>query len=158
MELLTGFSAARTVEQAWHVAREMLQARPGEPGARGAAVRMPWEIWDWYVHVAERATAMRRPLLAVRLAVFTSDWHERFVPNSGQSYMLLDQASAEQRRAIDNAAFEACYLLPPDELARTTHDTSVRDFHDELATRLGRPVDRMRENRAQAAKEAADGV
>ena len=119
---------------------------------------MPWEIWDWYVHVAQRGAVIGRPLLTVRLGVFVRDWQDRFVPNSGNSFMILDKCPDANRRMIDNAAFEACPLVAPDELARTTNEMSVREFHEQLSSALGRPIERLADLRAQTAAREKESV
>lgn len=138
---LDRFFQTRTVEEAWEAAREILSCMPQAPGARGAALHMPWEIWAWFVVAAEGGVAVGRPLTPAKLAVFADDWHDRFVPNSGQSWMILDKASVDQRRAIDEAAVSACYKLGPNVVVRSPHDVSIRELQDRLSRRLERPVE-----------------
>ncbi len=139
--LLDAFFASRAVGDAWEVARQLLEVMPQEPHARGSALHMPWEIWGWLAHVAEQVSAIGEPLLAAKLAVFVGDWHDRFVPNSDNAWMILSKAEEKQRRAIEEAACEACYQLEPTRIVRSPHDVSAGELHQQLSARLGRPID-----------------
>jgi hypothetical protein len=112
-------------------------------------------IWIWLAAWASTARVNGSQLTAAKIAFFTTEWHDSFMPQSGTAWMSLGKATPEQRATISNGAFDACPDLDAETVVawRSDFTVTVRQLRGHLSRELGRPVDQAAPRQASSEED-----
>jgi hypothetical protein len=133
-DLIDQFEATRTIDATEGPATALIRLSGAQPWNDSRS------IWTWFAAWAQQARALGTPITAVKIAEFVQVWHEKFIPASGNVWLILFRANDQERSSIEHAAFDACFDLDPGLSIRADMELPVRAFHRYLSSRTGRSI------------------
>ncbi|MGH3435249.1 MAG: hypothetical protein ACRDRN_02150 [Sciscionella sp.] len=96
----------------------------------------PWDasrsIWLWFAAWCESARDLGVQLTAAKILMFSIEWHESFVAQSGTAWMSLGKAVDNDRERIRTSALAACEDLPSSTVVRMPDGVTVGDIQMRL--------------------------
>jgi hypothetical protein len=98
-------------------------------------------IWEWFARKVAATDTPDDAQTAMRIALFTYEWHENYVPRAGTAWLILGRPSEEQIIRIQGGALDRVAMADGDVVIRAKDEVTIREFSRYLSKEMGRVVE-----------------